>query len=414
LNPLEKLPEMSSLAMKALVTLSARFGQCSDGRIYSLSHWPDYDHFRGYLEVFDEILVVARIEPALEPPLGGKPCNGPGVSFAGFPFFTGTIGFLKALPQINSVLSRAIADCQAFILRVPDYAGILAMTKIRRRGLPVALEVIGDPWSVFQPGNVEHPLLPLLRLVATSQLRVLCRKADAVSYVTQQYLQRRYPPKKDAIVMNYSDQGLASNSYVSEARIYDQKAQNLIFIGALEVMYKGADVLLKALAKCNERGVTLKVEFVGGGRSLPALQQMGKDMGLASQITWWDWLPSGKPVFDRLDRADLFVMPSKTEGLPKAMIEAMARALPCIGSNVGGIPELLPQEALFLPGDPNSLADKILEVIGDPARMTRMSARNLAAAWEYREEEVKARHKEYYLKIRHLSAERISESGLCY
>jgi glycosyltransferase involved in cell wall biosynthesis len=67
------------------------------------------------------------------------------------------------------------------------------------------------------------------------------------------------------------------------------------------------------------------------------------------------------------------------------MIEAMARGLPCIGSSVGGIPELLAPEDLVPPGDPNALAAKIREVVTAPGRMERMSARNLTKAREYHE-----------------------------
>jgi glycosyltransferase involved in cell wall biosynthesis len=78
-------------------------------------------------------------------------------------------------------------------------------------------------------------------------------------------------------------------------------------------------------------------------------------------------------------------MPSRMEGLPRAMIEAMARALPCLGSTVGGIPELLSSEDLVAVGDAPGLAKKIHEVLADPARMSRMSARNLEKAREYAE-----------------------------
>ena len=56
------------------------------------------------------------------------------------------------------------------------------------------------------------------------------------------------------------------------------------------------------------------------------------------------------------------------------MVEAMARGLPCIGSAVGGIPELLPADDLVTPGDAPGLARKLQEVLSDPARLARMTA----------------------------------------
>jgi glycosyltransferase involved in cell wall biosynthesis len=78
------------------------------------------------------------------------------------------------------------------------------------------------------------------------------------------------------------------------------------------------------------------------------------------------------------------------------MIEAMARGLPCIGSTVGGFPELLPDEDMVLPGDVAALASKIREVVADPERMARMSARNLEKARQYEDECLRKRRIEFY------------------
>ncbi len=101
-----------------------------------------------------------------------------------------------------------------------------------------------------------------------------------------------------------------------------------------------------------------------------------------------------------LDRADLFVLPSHQEGLPRAAIEAMARGLPCVGSTVGGFPELLPAEDLVPPGDAAALARKLREVVTDPDRLDRMAARNLGAAREYREDVLRPRRTAFYEHLR--------------
>jgi glycosyltransferase involved in cell wall biosynthesis len=85
------------------------------------------------------------------------------------------------------------------------------------------------------------------------------------------------------------------------------------------------------------------------------------------------------------------------------MIEAMARSLPCIGSTVGGIPELLPSEDLVPPGDVVALASKIREVVTDSERMARMSARNLETAKEYRDEVLRERRNEFYRYVREMT-----------
>ncbi len=81
----------------------------------------------------------------------------------------------------------------------------------------------------------------------------------------------------------------------------------------------------------------------------------------------------------------------------------MARALPCIGSTVGGIPELLPPEDMIPPGDVAALAGKIRDVTTDPKRMARMSARNLEKAKEYRDEALREQRNEFYRYVREMT-----------
>ena len=82
------------------------------------------------------------------------------------------------------------------------------------------------------------------------------------------------------------------------------------------------------------------------------------------------------------------------------MIEAMVRGLPCVGSDVGGIPELLPAEDLVPPNNVPALASKIMQVLQQPARMQQMSARNFIKAGEYNDDALKARRHQFYEFLR--------------
>lgn len=85
------------------------------------------------------------------------------------------------------------------------------------------------------------------------------------------------------------------------------------------------------------------------------------------------------------------------------MIEAMARGLACIGSSVGGIPELLPQEDLVPAGDAYALAHKIEDTMRDCDRMNRMAERNLSRARDYHDFKVNARRVEFLRVLRNLT-----------
>jgi glycosyltransferase involved in cell wall biosynthesis len=139
---------------------------------------------------------------------------------------------------------------------------------------------------------------------------------------------------------------------------------------------------------------------IGEGKHRPELETRASRLGLTERVSFRGQLKTAELVRRELDQAHLFVMPSHQEGLPKAMVEAMARGLPCIGSAVGGIPELLPPEDLVAPGDADALADKIREVVTSPERMAQMSSRNLEKAREYSDHLLRARRIRFYEQLR--------------
>jgi glycosyltransferase involved in cell wall biosynthesis len=74
----------------------------------------------------------------------------------------------------------------------------------------------------------------------------------------------------------------------------------------------------------------------------------------------------------------------------------MARGLPCIASNVGGIPELLDPEDMVAPNDPSALAAKIKLALNNPEQLNAMSIRNLAKAQEFRPDVLEKRRTRFY------------------
>jgi glycosyltransferase involved in cell wall biosynthesis len=147
---------------------------------------------------------------------------------------------------------------------------------------------------------------------------------------------------------------------------------------------------------------------VGSGRCLPETLNLAQRLGLSGRVRFLGQLAAGEAIRNELDRAELFVLPSRAEGLPRAMIEAMARAMPAIGSRVGGIPELLLDDELVSPGDAESLSEKILEVLNDAQRLCEMSARNWIRAREYADEALRERRTLFYSHLRELTEGRLA------
>jgi glycosyltransferase involved in cell wall biosynthesis len=261
--------------------------------------------------------------------------------------------------------------------------------------------VVADPKGIFAPGAIRHPLRPLLRWYFPARLRRQCRSACAVSYVTREALQTLYPGRPDAFQTHYSSVELGPECFVDAPRAPRPEGPlEIVFVGTLETYYKAPDVLLQALSTCRRDGLDFRLTMLGDGRHRRELEALAASLGVDRWVRIAGLLPAGPAVREHLDHADLFVLPSRQEGLPRAMIEAMARGLPCIGSTAGGIPELLDRECLVPGGDAAALASKIREVAQDPARLAAMSRRNLARSSEYREELLKQRRRAFYCHLR--------------
>lgn len=136
-------------------------------------------------------------------------------------------------------------------------------------------------------------------------------------------------------------------------------------VGRLSVE-KGADVLLRALALLpRERYPDLKLVVVGDGPQRGELEQLIRALDLADRI---EMLGTRHDVPDLLATMDIFALPSRREGLPLALLEAMAAGLPVVASAVGGVPEAITSAELGLlvpPEDPAALSQAIARLADD-------------------------------------------------
>jgi len=136
---------------------------------------------------------------------------------------------------------------------------------------------------------------------------------------------------------------------------------------------EGGDVLLEALATALPREPRLRLTLAGPGELPPA----GEEQAAASAaVEWAGWL--GPAERDELLRsATVFVMPSRSEGLPMALLEAMAYGTAVVATEVGGIPEVVEdgvEGLLVAPEDPAALSGALRELAADPVLRERLGA----------------------------------------
>lgn len=408
--------------MDLTVAMEHRYRRTPDGLVWTATVF-GYSFWMRYLDVFDGVKVVARVldlgneraTPARvpEPAAGSEGANaqasrgnwvravGPGVSFAAVPYYQGPLEYLLKWPRMRRTVREAVPTTGAVILRVQSQIGSTMEPVLRSSGHPFGVEVTGDPWDELAPGSVKHPLRFVFRTLFTRQVKRQCRSACAVAYVTREALQRRYPASLDAFTTHYSSVELPGQWFVQKFRpARKQGPIRILSVGTMEQLYKGQDVLIDAFADCIKQGLNAILVFAGDGKYRRFLEERASLKGVSSQVQFRGWLTGGDAVRMELDSADLFVSPSRQEGVPRAMIEAMARGLPCIGSSVGGTPELLPQEFLVPPNDRPRLAAEIMRVAANPNLMEAMSAQNLSRAKEYGDLVLRKRRVAFYRYVK--------------
>jgi colanic acid/amylovoran biosynthesis glycosyltransferase len=132
---------------------------------------------------------------------------------------------------------------------------------------------------------------------------------------------------------------------------------------------KGQTVLIDALAELRDRGITARVELIGAGPLEQTLRAAARARGIEDCVDFVGELPPHE-VAERLRRSAVFCLPSFAEGLPVAMMEAMAMGTPVVATHVNGIPELAVngRSALTVaPGDAQALAGALETVLADAA-----------------------------------------------
>jgi glycosyltransferase involved in cell wall biosynthesis len=229
-------------------------------------------------------------------------------------------------------------------------------------------------------------------------------------YVSTHVLPDRYPPGPTTASAYLSNVDLSEESFRRPSPARPAGSFRIVTVGSLEQTYKGVDVLLRALAQLKaDQDTAIELTVVGDGRIRADLEELASSLGIDEDVRFAGSLPVSAAVREVLSGADLFVLASRTEGLPRALIEAMAQGLPSIGTTVGGIPELLPSDDRVPAGDVGALADLIKIVLFDSDRRTAMAERNFKKAQEYRASVLRPRRLAAYKGLAESARSRVSD-----
>lgn len=372
-----------------------------NGRYYAASQ-EKYDFYQRYLRVFEELRLVTRCvdEPDLKE--SRVALSDRRIEYIPVPFFSGPKQYAKQYFKIGRLLRNVTEGCDAAILRLPSTTGQRVCGKVMKAGIPYATEIVYDAKDGYE--NENNPVHKLLWYIIHHQMQAACATARGVSCVTEHYLQQHYfSTLPDAFTSHYSSLALPKDFYLSP-REYPSKEVLTIAHVSNQVQFngrKGCNEVIKALSILKGRGIRAHVNFIGkdyhNGTHL--LSGLAESLGVRDMLTFAGYA-SREQLSEYLNSSDLFVMPTRAEGLPRVIIEAMSKGLPCITTPVSGNPELISEHFLVDYEDVETLADRIEELIKDKALYEAASAENFNRSLQYEASILEDRRDEFYSKLK--------------
>lgn len=272
--------------------------------------------------------------------------------------------FSKFFFKNIKLIFRLIKKSDFIVVRLPSFLGIFCLIINIIFNKKYFIEFVGSPKEALLMAKSNHSILYKLFVSIFDKLnQYFVYHADGVIYVTQFSLQEKFPSK--------GFQATASNVEVNvdiiKPKIEDYKVNleniKIGLIASYNNEYKGLDIAIKAISILKQKGHNVSLYILGSGKLLNHYTNLSQKFGVKEHIHFEGSLAGGDAVLEWLKKLDLYIQPSRTEGLPRALIEAMSVGLPAIASNVGGIPELLPKEYLIEKEDFENLASKLEKLL---------------------------------------------------
>lgn len=339
-----------------------------------------------YVNYYGKIKVIARVEK----------CNTYENKFSEITNKNVEIINYKLLKKKD--LINLINNSKIVILRIPSFIGS-KMDKLIPKNKKCIVEVVACAWDALWNHSLLGKVIAPLMYYKEKQT---IKKAKYVIYVSNKFLQKRYPTNgynigcSDVSLSTFDDKIL--NKRLEKIKKMNDKKIVFGTLAAIDVKYKGQAYVIKAINKLKKEGIeNIEYQLVGGG-SKNKLEKLAKKLNVEDKIVFVGTLPHDK-VFDWLDMIDIYIQPSNQEGLPRALVEAMSRACPCIGSSTGGIPELLDEEVIFKRKKVKKLIDKINLMLNDKELLKTMAKYNFEKSKNYSKDKLDKIRNDFYMKF---------------
>ena len=262
-------------------------------------------------------------------------------------------------------------------------------------GIPAILtkKILKIPYIVW--GRGDDVYLPGRFIRITS--KPILQNANAVLALTEDMREKmaKVTDREIFVVPN----GINLNQFTERSLtiVKENGVKKILFIGRLHPV-KGVKYLIRAMERVLKEIPEAKLILVGDGKEREMLETLSKQLSINNSVQFVGIVPHEK-VHTFLQQADVFVLPSISEGFPNVILEAMACGLPVIATRVGGIPDIIIDGTngyLVEVKDAHAIAERILLLLQNEILKKEISANNEQKVKKYTWDAVILNLKEIY------------------
>jgi glycosyltransferase involved in cell wall biosynthesis len=334
-----------------------------------------YDTYGGYARYvlefarhFDQVTVFA---PVTDQPtyFSGVPLDAPNVTVAPLPYFEKHV---QAYRHVRAIVRTFRRHCDT--LDVINARGTAPLAYVlwwltHRRGVPFLYHFSSDPFEMLARSPKYRGLLGYVAYWAYSgefaaQKFIMRRNYSFTDGSAISARLRRYTPNVEPIVLST----LQAEDYHQRADCCTGPVVRVLYVGYLR-QGKGLADLVEALGILRQAGRNVELDLIGDGElRQPLTEQVGR-LGLGSYVHFRGYMTLGPQLNAAYNRADIFALPSLSEGSPRVITEALGHSLPVVATPVGNIAESLDQgrRGVLVPlNDPRALAAGLARLMDEP------------------------------------------------
>lgn len=342
------------------------------------------DYIRSLIPHFSKIIIACHPKKAKEVPKGWYSITEKNLVYVWLPYYEREDQCLIKLPAMFLRAVKIVRMVDIVNARVPDYTGLCGLFWARVMRKPLFINIVGD-WHNWS--NIATRLRGILKLGLQIHLmiysyieKILC--SNQLIFAQGEHLFGIY--RRNINVYKCVSSSHYEKDIVKAAKKLANKSNiRLLTVGRL-VYLKGHRDLILCLRILKEIDPVHHYELtiVGEGKDHSEYMMLAREIGVHKEILLVGQV-SREHIMSFYDNADIFCLASYSEGTPKVVLEAMARGVPVISTDVGGVSELVKNQVsglLVTPGDPAKMAKRIMQLANDEVLYKNCSLRGIDIA----------------------------------